>query len=375
MTDFENIPYEVMTLILLKLSVKSLLRLKCVCKTWYALIKSPSFISTHLKSHNNEDSHLVVHNFEYLYIENPDYYDPNTYPFEYTLFVDKTLKDLSYQVLDSQFPIHGVELIGPYDGFFVVWQREDKRIYLWNIATRETRALPKCRFGYPQIYGCGYDPLSDGYKLVFLRNFSHVYGSDRSLDSHVSLYSFNNDSWRYLQVPELRHYLWVYYSSKNSCLNGVCYWLAMRDETVILSFDISSEIFQEINLREYGINLPVNRLDSISLELVNDSLYLLTLSRNEFSIWMMRDGCWTKRFTRTNDDYGLNDWLGYWKDDTIFKHGPILRDLNSNEEMYLGISFSTNTEVYRYNESLVSIKRENDFSEVVDIPWHVLGVI
>ncbi|KAK2634062.1 hypothetical protein Ddye_028854 [Dipteronia dyeriana] len=205
MTNVENIPYELMTLILLKLSVKSLLRFRCVCKIGYALIKSPSFISTHLKSHNNEDAHLVVHNFEYRFI------DDSNYPFEYSLFVDKTLKDLSYQVLDSQFPIHG-ELNGPYDGLFVVWQREYDLIYLCNIATRETRALPKCRFGYPHIYGCGYDPLSDGYKLVFLRLFSLEDGSNYSLDSHVSLYSSDNDSWRYLQVSELRQYFCRYYS-------------------------------------------------------------------------------------------------------------------------------------------------------------------
>ncbi|KAK0601464.1 hypothetical protein LWI29_024501 [Acer saccharum] len=378
MRNVENIPSEVMTLILLKLSVISLLRCKCVCKTWYALIKNPSFISTHLKSHNNDDSHLVVRNCNYNC-------DPG-YPFLYAVFIDKTLKDLSYQVLDSQLPIPG-ELFGPYDGLFLLYQKEYNRIYLLNIATRETRALPQCRFVVPNMtlatrfyFGCGYDPLSDDYKLVFLRQFSDENGYDDVLDSHVSLYSFNNDSWRDLQVAELRRYFWVEYSSQNSYLNGVCHWLALREmgsKYVILSFDISSEIFQEIDLPTHPLNGGCSML-----EVVNDSLYLLTGSYNpefEFSIWMMRDGCWTIRLTSTHDYE--NGPMRYWKNDTIFmSHGLgaehlLLLDLNSKEEIDLGIPWVARDDVFRYNESLVSIKRENDFSEVFDIPWHVFGVI
>ena len=39
--------------IFIRLPVKSLLRFKCVCKSWYSLINSPIFIGLHL---NNKDS-------------------------------------------------------------------------------------------------------------------------------------------------------------------------------------------------------------------------------------------------------------------------------------------------------------------------------
>ncbi|KAK4850042.1 hypothetical protein QYF36_003302 [Acer negundo] len=106
----------------------------------YVLIKNHTFISTHLKSHNNEDTHLVVRNSEH---------DCDlAYPFVYALFLDKTLTDLSYPVLDCQFPIPS-ELFGPYNGLFLAYQEEYNCIYLLNIATRETRALPQCRFVAP----------------------------------------------------------------------------------------------------------------------------------------------------------------------------------------------------------------------------------
>ncbi|PHT83831.1 hypothetical protein T459_12274 [Capsicum annuum] len=45
--------------ILLRLPVESLLRFKCVCKHWYALIKSPSFIEKHFHHKNNHASLLI----------------------------------------------------------------------------------------------------------------------------------------------------------------------------------------------------------------------------------------------------------------------------------------------------------------------------
>ncbi|TXG69262.1 hypothetical protein EZV62_004197 [Acer yangbiense] len=150
------------------------------------------------------------------------------------------------------------------------------------------RVLPKCRFVVPHdmglyfsVFGCGYDPLSDDYKLVFLRLFHDECGDDDFLDPHVSLYSFNNDSWRDLQVPELRHYFWANYFRKNSCLNGVCYWLAMRNryyENVILSFDISSEIFEETNLPEYGLDCR-----TLEAKCQLKQLSLVDLSHNNLS--------------------------------------------------------------------------------------------
>ncbi|KAL5787020.1 hypothetical protein ACOSP7_003969 [Xanthoceras sorbifolium] len=61
--------------------------------------------------------------------------------------------------------------------------------------------------------------------------------------------------------------------------------------------------------------------------------------------------------------------------DGNFSRGNLmLYDLKNQEAIDLGIPWAA-TKVYRYNESLVSVKRGNDFSDVFDIPWHVLSVI
>ncbi|KAK9291817.1 hypothetical protein L1049_019767 [Liquidambar formosana] len=50
MTDssWKDLPEDVVIDILSRLTVKTLIRLRCVCKSWYATITHPCFISTHL---------------------------------------------------------------------------------------------------------------------------------------------------------------------------------------------------------------------------------------------------------------------------------------------------------------------------------------
>jgi hypothetical protein len=47
-----NVPEDVLMEILSTLPAKSLMRFKCISKSWYALITNPCFITKHLTSHN-----------------------------------------------------------------------------------------------------------------------------------------------------------------------------------------------------------------------------------------------------------------------------------------------------------------------------------
>lgn len=55
------IPHEVVTEILLRLPVTSLLRFRCVSKAWHATIcNDPSFQCTHLRRHRTDDPCLLI---------------------------------------------------------------------------------------------------------------------------------------------------------------------------------------------------------------------------------------------------------------------------------------------------------------------------
>ncbi|KAL5769476.1 hypothetical protein ACOSP7_013630 [Xanthoceras sorbifolium] len=57
-----KLPEDMIIEILSILPVKSLIRFRCVSKSWYALVKSSSFISKHLKKDHN--IHLIVEHWE-----------------------------------------------------------------------------------------------------------------------------------------------------------------------------------------------------------------------------------------------------------------------------------------------------------------------
>ncbi|KAI9127164.1 hypothetical protein K1719_001723 [Acacia pycnantha] len=54
------LPKEIITNILKRLPVKSLLRFRCVCKPWKNLFKTPSFIQEHLSHSKNQDPSLLM---------------------------------------------------------------------------------------------------------------------------------------------------------------------------------------------------------------------------------------------------------------------------------------------------------------------------
>ena len=49
------LPEEIVDIILLKLSVKDVIKCSAVCKSWNSLVKSPSFIRTHLNNQTAGD--------------------------------------------------------------------------------------------------------------------------------------------------------------------------------------------------------------------------------------------------------------------------------------------------------------------------------
>ena len=132
----DHLPDEVLTEILHRLSVKSLIRLRCVSKSWKFLITNPAFIDSHLThslSLSSNSNKLIV-------IDDSDckhYKDDNN--------------DSSFhQFQNVEFPLtSSFRLIGSVNGLFCLF--EDKRFILWNpyigkfIILRKTYGPLTCR--------------------------------------------------------------------------------------------------------------------------------------------------------------------------------------------------------------------------------------
>ena len=134
MSDY--LPEEVVLEILYRLPVKSLIRFKCVSKSWNSLITTPAFIHSHLtRSHSlaSYSNKLIVRHCLYKsYVEHYKLIDDNN--------------DLFHQIqnIELQFTSHSIKhfmLIGSANGLFSLYEQE--RNILWNPSIIKFITLPK----------------------------------------------------------------------------------------------------------------------------------------------------------------------------------------------------------------------------------------
>ena len=86
---------DVVIQILLKLPPESLLRFKSVCKSWYALINDPKFVTKHL-SNSLPYKHVLLKRIVAT----------NSEKYEYALSILKFSLDRSVSVHDVHLPLH-----------------------------------------------------------------------------------------------------------------------------------------------------------------------------------------------------------------------------------------------------------------------------
>ena len=228
MTEDMVLMFDVAQEVLLRLTVKDVLRCKSVCKSWYSLISSPCFVKLHLKHIcNKEDKNNKQHGNRRIamtrryVIRKGDWF---SIPKEW----------LSYDSLRIQGSSNGLVCISSYDNW----------ICLTNPSTREFRKLhkppilPKNR-SYAQRYGFGYDSSTDDYKLVFAINQG---GCDGAL---VQILSLKSNTWKLFGHVNYR------FDDKEPGIlfNGALHWFmhtGNRDKVFIVSFDLAKEEFREI---------------------------------------------------------------------------------------------------------------------------------
>ncbi|VFQ77943.1 unnamed protein product [Cuscuta campestris] len=199
------LPPELIEEILTRLPVKSLLKFRCVSKSWLALISTPEFINTHLTmSHSNED---YAHH-RLLFGTN----QPNIFlrcsinSFFYAPFISPSILDYPMRYHESC-----VCIMGSVNGlicFCAGW--ED--FIVWNPSIRKFKTFTDFKSRYCSVYGFGYDKLRDDYKLFIVRE-------------EAEIYSVNNESWTTIAdfpTPALN------IKGQGVLLNGKLHWSQNR---------------------------------------------------------------------------------------------------------------------------------------------------
>ncbi|XP_058774286.1 F-box/kelch-repeat protein At3g23880-like [Vicia villosa] len=230
------LPHELIIQILLWLPVKSLIRFKCVCKSWFSLIShDPHFTNSHFQL-----TATTTPNHKILFI--------STFPFETLSINFEPLLDdynasvsLNLECIFPEYPTH-FEIKGSCRGFILFCC--SSKIYIWNPSTGVHRQIPISPFGGSKLdvdyfYGFGYDHSAEDYLVVLM---SHHDSDNPPL--HLEYFSLRGNTWNEVEGPHYR------YTDRNIhtgeprgglLYNGAIHWLAYRDDLqteVIVAFDL-----------------------------------------------------------------------------------------------------------------------------------------
>ncbi|XP_008443617.2 F-box protein CPR1-like [Cucumis melo] len=361
-------PEEVMIEILSELPPESLLRFKCVNKSWHALINDPKFGTKHY-SNSRRRKHV------FLWCPPIDT-EINNFSF---LKLPLSLNS-SVSFFDTDFPLNedfrSVEILGHSHGLICLTRRRCD-IYLWNPLTREFRKLPpsiilltdppdsdRCS-SFTRAVGFGYDSKSMDFKVVrvvsFVKLKPEIYYSSR-----VEIYDLSKDRWREIKSPFLGNRFWT--PSFKMCHEGTCYWWGLSEECTgtLETFDMSDEVFGQIPIPE-DFDVMADRYKCLGV--FNGSIVLFPYpykgyDRMLFNVWEME-----------KDEYGGVSWskiltigsiFGIEKGWLIVNSDELFMEVNEGRLIFYNdtksgrLKLPTSCFATLFEKSLISVKGGNN---------------
>ncbi|XP_074352943.1 F-box protein CPR1-like [Apium graveolens] len=257
--------------ILDRLSVKTLLRFRCVSKPWCSLIDSPHFARANLKRSIgcNTNTDLILSGASSYWLC-ADSEDETT-----AIQIDETLRS----------PLLGTSLVGACNGLLRCRK-------LPNAPSEYLHSIDVESF----LFGFGYDSINDDYKVL---SIFHPDGCDLA-GSEVIIYSLKNNSWKRLQniSPNFKfiHYYGLFLGGALHCTTTKT--LGSESYQSIFAFDLAAENHREVPMPKVRINNPVGWslcafAESLSVLIVHPYVCI--------DVWLMNDygvgSSWCKVFS------------------------------------------------------------------------------
>ncbi|XP_058208998.1 F-box protein At3g07870-like isoform X1 [Rhododendron vialii] len=243
MSDY--IPTELLAGILVRLPVEPLIRFTSVCKSWYSLITSPSFVAEHLDHTKTNTENLLLKTYDFVKKEE-----------RYLLC--RGDEKFSDEFSELEFPlstqIGHKRIVASYSGLLCMIDGGlSGCIILWNPSIRKSVTLPMPSL--PQsshrrfVLGFGAHPKTRENMVVFIL-YEMADVARWKFPSKVELYTQGARSWRSIHSVGHPHYLpcddWF-----PAFVNGSVHWIA-RDmrafdadgiPSLIMLFNMGSQAF------------------------------------------------------------------------------------------------------------------------------------
>lgn len=280
---------EIIVEILWRLPVESLLRCRCVCKSWYSLISDHHFIKTHLCK--SSSPRLLF----------------STLPPKINLKTTSSLNHLNHpHPVDVDYPLKhprkSVWIVGSCNGLLCIAIEEDT-LFIWNPSTRKSNRLPysapkPAAPGCYVLYGFGYQqhtPPPDDYKVV---QISCLFKNKAKYDTIVKIYSLKHGNWN--NIAPFPHGIPLDDSGKYS--NGALHWAASQDfgssySWIIVSLDLATYTYAQILQPAYDDQTGADK--DLTLGVLQECLCVMCNYRAiRADLWVMKvygvKDSWTK---------------------------------------------------------------------------------
>ncbi|KAL5725859.1 hypothetical protein ACHQM5_008951 [Ranunculus cassubicifolius] len=285
-------PEEVTVEILARLPVKSVSRFKTVCKPWNNLISNPYFARKQLK----HGSKLKI------LFRGSDIFESKFYSADYDKPDEQVMLNLPSSYVGWSY--------NSCDGLFVLSDvGEEDLVCIWNPSTGERYNLPvpfpedsSCN-KFNVKYGIGFDPTTEVYKVLRIE-YCRCHMPDKN---QIFLYTLNSNSWRRLNTIPYKPRIGV--ASKMVLVDNNLHFFGTwtnsevrPNSKLILSFDLSNEVFKEILLPNNGEGF-MDIIQSSSRLCV--AFYMSNPRRTD--VWVMKEygiqESWTKSFSINEEIY------------------------------------------------------------------------
>ncbi|KAK7292458.1 hypothetical protein RIF29_08239 [Crotalaria pallida] len=315
----ENLPEELISEILSRSDVKSLLQLRSTCRSLRSLIDSPFFILYHLN--NATHSHTIIFPRRSDLFQLPLPLPLHLHSHSHT-HTHSIARHLSHPLISSS---KFINLLGSFNGLFCI-SSDSEDIIFWNPSTRKHKLLPYLpedennhnnyfTIFAARVYGFGFDSVTDDYKLVRISYF--VDPSTRHFNTDVKLYSLRNNAWKTL--PNIMPYALCFARTMGVFVGGALHWVVTRrlqpdEPDLIVAFDLVQESFREVPLPETG---NVNGIYGMEVVLLGGCLCMIeTRGSESIDVWVMKEygsrESWSKLLSLT--DMKSVKPLGYSRD-------------------------------------------------------------
>jgi len=338
-----TLPLDLITEIICRLPVKSLMKFRCVCKPWNSLISADrKFSMKHLRCMSSTMNHNLIQKSE------NNQSDFSLYPLR-TIFngcTDDDAEEIKFPLRSGNYFYNGIDIVASCDGILcLAWPCSGSIVILWNPSIRKYNISPPLKH-FHTGYGFGYDNITDNYKLVAVTDIFKT-------QTQVKVHTLGTNSWRLID-DEFPCFGDLSIGS-GKFVSGTINWLVfICDSTLwsIVSLDLGTESYQEILQPDYGKE-TVERVTTLGV--LRDCLSLI---RGQ-DIWLMKEygnrDSWTKFATVPHLGFR------YYHEDVLYisEDDQVLHELALKLVVYNSIndtlkSLNIKTKAMIYVESLIS---------------------